>query len=131
MPITSPRRLSSGPPELPGLMAASVWMTSWVRRSATGSGRPTALTTPTLTVWLRPNGLPIAITQSPGAICDESPSLASCRACFGIWVSLMRALSVNWSRPTTFASYTSSASSPKNAISIFVAPSTTWLLVRM
>ena len=28
MPITSPARLSSGPPELPGLMAASVWMKS-------------------------------------------------------------------------------------------------------
>jgi hypothetical protein len=28
MPITSPARFSSGPPELPGLMAASVWMKS-------------------------------------------------------------------------------------------------------
>ncbi len=28
MPMTSPRELSSGPPELPGLMAASVWMAS-------------------------------------------------------------------------------------------------------
>ncbi len=26
MPITSPSALNSGPPELPGLMAASVWM---------------------------------------------------------------------------------------------------------
>ena len=26
MPMTSPLRLISGPPELPGLMAASVWM---------------------------------------------------------------------------------------------------------
>ena len=26
MPTTSPRMLSSGPPLLPGLMAASVWM---------------------------------------------------------------------------------------------------------
>ncbi len=25
MPTTSPRRLRSGPPELPGLMLASVW----------------------------------------------------------------------------------------------------------
>ena len=29
MPITSPRRLSSGPPLLPGLMAASVCRKSW------------------------------------------------------------------------------------------------------
>jgi hypothetical protein len=28
MPITSPRVLTSGPPELPGLMAASVWRKS-------------------------------------------------------------------------------------------------------
>ena len=28
MPTTSPRRFTSGPPELPGLMAASVWMKS-------------------------------------------------------------------------------------------------------
>ena len=27
-PITSPRALVSGPPELPGLMAASVWIMS-------------------------------------------------------------------------------------------------------
>ena len=26
MPITSPSRLTSGPPELPGLIEASVWM---------------------------------------------------------------------------------------------------------
>jgi len=26
IPITSPRMLTSGPPELPGLIAASVWM---------------------------------------------------------------------------------------------------------
>jgi hypothetical protein len=26
MPITSPARLNSGPPELPGLIATSVWM---------------------------------------------------------------------------------------------------------
>ncbi len=35
MPMTSPRTLSSGPPELPGLMAASVWITFCQRPSAT------------------------------------------------------------------------------------------------
>ncbi len=29
MPITSPAMFTSGPPELPGLMAASVWMKRW------------------------------------------------------------------------------------------------------
>ena len=33
--------------------------------------------TPTLTVCARPNGLPIAITQSPGCICAESPNFTS------------------------------------------------------
>jgi len=28
IPMTAPRASSSGPPELPGLMAASVWMKS-------------------------------------------------------------------------------------------------------
>ena len=28
MPMTSPRKLNSGPPELPWLIAASVWMKS-------------------------------------------------------------------------------------------------------
>ena len=39
-----------------------------------------ALITPTLTVWPRPNGLPIATTQSPGCICDESPNFTSVRS---------------------------------------------------
>ena len=82
MPMTSPRMLSSGPPELPRLMAASVWMYS---RSRPGIGlscvstRPTALTTPTVTVFENENGLPIAMTQSPAAICAESPNFASGR----------------------------------------------------
>ena len=48
-----------------------------MRPVATGNGRLSALTTPTLTVCARPNGLPIAITQSPGCICAESPNFAS------------------------------------------------------
>jgi hypothetical protein len=31
MPMTSPCRLTSGPPELPGLILASVWMYSRMR----------------------------------------------------------------------------------------------------
>lgn len=32
MPIRFPKLSRSGPPLLPGLIAASVWMTSWIRR---------------------------------------------------------------------------------------------------
>ena len=39
MPITSPRRFSSGPPELPGLIAASVCSISFERPSVTRNGR--------------------------------------------------------------------------------------------
>ena len=61
MPTTSPVVATSGPPEFPGLSAASVWMTSsmsrplWARKD-----RPSAETTPAVTVDSKPNGLPIA-----------------------------------------------------------------------
>jgi S1-C subfamily serine protease len=40
MPMTSPRELSKGPPELPGLMAASVWMASSVGQKVYAIGNP-------------------------------------------------------------------------------------------
>ena len=64
MPRRSPFISTSAPPELPGLMAASVWMKKprsempiWVRA--------TAETMPLVTVWPTPNGLPMASTRSP------------------------------------------------------------------
>ena len=49
-PITSPREVTSGPPELPGLSAASVWrMSSISRPERLRSDRPSALTTPVVT----------------------------------------------------------------------------------
>ena len=102
-----------------------------VRPSVTGNGRLSALMTPTLTVCDSPNGLPIAITQSPGCICAESPNLASGSAWSGFSVSSISALSVSGSRPTTRARYRMSSSSPYNETSTLSAPSTTWLFVRM
>ncbi len=102
--MTSPRAFSSGPPELPGLIAASVCSTSAKRCSAIGNERAVALITPTLTVCARPNGLPIATTQSPGSILDESPNLISVRPAFGS-TSWIKALSVSGSRPTSLASW--------------------------
>ena len=64
MPSRLPLLSTSAPPELPGLMAASVWMKfskvlmpSWLR--------PSALTMPEVTVWPTSNGLPMASTTSP------------------------------------------------------------------
>ena len=51
MPTTSPREDTSGPPELPGLSAASVWITSSISRpDRARSERPSAETTPVVTV---------------------------------------------------------------------------------
>ena len=52
MPTTSPRVLNSGPPELPGLTATSVWMNGTLLSS--GKERPLALTTPAVTVLSKP-----------------------------------------------------------------------------
>ena len=51
MPMTSPRELTSGPPELPGFRAASVWMTSSIMRPVVERMLlPNALMTPAVTV---------------------------------------------------------------------------------
>ena len=88
-------RPADGPPELPGLIAASVCKTSLLRPSETWNGRWVPLMTPTVTVYARLKGLPIAITQSPGAICDESPNLASGSAWLGLSTSCKSAVSVS------------------------------------
>jgi hypothetical protein len=63
-PITRPAESSSGPPELPGLMAASVWITLVISRPAlVGRRRLSALMMPVVSVWSSPNGLPIANTH--------------------------------------------------------------------
>ena len=63
-PTTRPRASTSGPPELPGFKAASVWITSSISRPPTERNeRPSALTTPAVTVLWKPSGLPIATTS--------------------------------------------------------------------
>ena len=73
MPISAPSRSTSAPPELPGLMAASVWMKkpeSLIPRLV----RATAETMPLVTVWPTPNGLPTASTRSPTSSLSELPN---------------------------------------------------------
>ena len=70
-PTTWPCRLTSGPPELPGLIAASVCtalMYDESPPSPTVTGRSTALTMPEVTVAESPSGEPIATTVSPTRI---------------------------------------------------------------
>ena len=69
MPTTWPWRFSSGPPLLPGLMAASVC--SITVRSA----RRTALMMPRVTLfWNTPSARPMAITSCPGRTSLTVPS---------------------------------------------------------
>mmetsp|Transcript_9361 Transcript_9361/g.24034 ORF Transcript_9361/g.24034 Transcript_9361/m.24034 type:complete len:268 (+) Transcript_9361:2227-3030(+) len=60
-PTSRPDESSRGPPEFPGLMAASVWTTPRMVRPVTPwMSRPTPDTMPLVSVWSSPNGLPIA-----------------------------------------------------------------------
>ena len=122
MPISSPLRLTSAPPELPGLIEASVWMKFW-KPSPRRPLRPTADTMPEVTVWPMPNGLPTATTKSPTLSVLESASASALRFCAGIFIT---AMSVSGSEPTKSAfSVRPSAS----VIETSSAPSITWWLV--
>ena len=99
MPTTWLFKLASGPPELPGLMGASAWIASnrngpaalWGLLGSGGSWtvRPSALTTPCVTVG--PPGsasaLPMATTQSPICSWLESPSSATGKFNVLIWTT--------------------------------------------
>ena len=83
MPITCADVSISGPPELPGLMAASVWM-RFCRVSVAVpvppavTERPSAETMPCVTVGVpaaNPSALPMATTASPTAVLDELPNV--------------------------------------------------------
>src|SRR5574341_98206 len=90
------------------------------------SDRPTALMTPTVTVWSSPKGLPMAMAHSPIRILPESPNVATGRSS-GASI-LITARSVLESLPMTVAeNFRLSA----RRTSIWSACSITWLLVKM
>ncbi len=125
MPTTSPDEVTSGPPELPGLSAASVWITLSISRpERVRNERPSALTTPAVTVHWKPKGLPIATTSWPTRNCRESPSRANAEASPS---RRSTARSVSGSSPTRVAPRLRPSG---NAASILRASLTTWLLVR-
>jgi hypothetical protein len=113
IPMTSPRTLTSGPPELPGLIAASVWMKSWMllcERPGRFSARPLALMIPCVTVNVRfsPSGLPTASTHSPTRAASLSPNGAGVRP---VASTRSTATSVVGSVPTTLATNSRRSSS--------------------
>ncbi len=89
------------------------------------SFRPTAEMIPEVTVWSKPNGEPMARTQSPTRADALLPFWSG-----RYWVesTLITATSDLGSVPTTLAS---NSSPSKNWTLISPAPSTTWLLVTM
>jgi len=98
-PMTSPADDTRGPPELPGLSAASVWMTSSISRPVEARiERPSADTTPDVTVHSKPSGLPMAMAIWPRRSRLESPSGATSVKLPSARTS---AMSVSGSRPST------------------------------
>ena len=75
MPMTFASASTRGPPELPGLIGASVWMRPVSVVLPIGSVRSRPLMMPDVTEAEKPNGLPKAIAVSP--ICTLSGSARS------------------------------------------------------
>src|SRR4028118_1450217 len=99
IPMTVPRASKSGPPELPELMAASVWTAlSMVNPLGASMGRPSPLTMPVVTLMPTLSGLPMAITGSPTPSAPESPSVSG-RSMLSGASTLMTATSVEGASP--------------------------------
>lgn len=79
-------------------MEASVWM-KFSYAAIPTSDRPVALTTPTVSVWSRPKGFPMAMAHSPTRSASEFPSLATGRSF--LVSTRITARSVLGSAPTT------------------------------
>mmetsp|Transcript_4572 Transcript_4572/g.16922 ORF Transcript_4572/g.16922 Transcript_4572/m.16922 type:complete len:296 (+) Transcript_4572:1891-2778(+) len=134
MPTTRPNSSHSGPPELPGFKATSVWMnrTREPQRGAraapndSDSDRRKLETMPRVTVLSSPMGCPMATTQSPTRSVASSPSAAAFRSAGGR-SKATTARSVDSSSPSTVASR---ASPSARTTPTRTAPSTTCALVR-
>ena len=118
----------SGPPELPWLIAASVWIAPVIEKLfGAVIVRFVALTMPEVIVSGRLNGLPIATTLWPGCTDDELPSASgwSLEAGRSTWIT---AVSVDLSLPTSVAFAVEPSS---NLTWIELAVATTCSAVRM
>jgi hypothetical protein len=82
MPTTCPSIVTSGPPELPGLAAASNWirLVSIFLPSGSRNSRFSPETTPPLTLGPMPKGWPTATTWSPGRRSEVERIVAASRS---------------------------------------------------
>ena len=86
MPTNSPLALNMGPPELPGLTAASVWIKVWVALLSTISRfRPLTMPLETLLANRPLYGLPMTKTVSPSLRLLEEPNLTGVRPVLSIF----------------------------------------------
>src|SRR5690606_2964848 len=129
MPTTWPSMSTSGPPELPGLAAASNWIRLVSRRWPSGerNSRRSPETTPELTDGPMSNGKPAATTWSPTARSAVERIVAGFRSS-GIERARTTARSCFGSSATTTASETWPSA---NSALIRSAPATTCRLVRI
>ena len=105
--MTCPYMLTSAPPELPGLIAALVWiqfMSNPVASERICRFRPDTM--PLVTEPESPAGLPIATTDSPRTTSSELPMTAAGKSLPSI---LITARSVLLSLPMTVAGYSVSS----------------------
>ena len=126
MPMTLASASIRGPPELPGLMGASVWMSPVSMPMGDSISRSSPLTMPAVTVWEMPKGLPMATTGSPTS---TVPSAASSAAASSWSVSTATtARSRSGIRPTTRpgSSVPSASFTVRSSV-----PATTWCAVRI
>ncbi len=103
-PTTRPDPSTSGPPLLPGLIAASVWIRSWrlveveaALSAGTEMSRPRAETIPDVTLlgYWRPSGLPIAMASWPTSSVAESPIGATARLATASILTMARSVRVS------------------------------------
>mmetsp|Transcript_2689 Transcript_2689/g.3605 ORF Transcript_2689/g.3605 Transcript_2689/m.3605 type:complete len:214 (-) Transcript_2689:398-1039(-) len=107
-PIKRPDESIRGPPEFPGLIAASVWMQFLITRPPNPStSLPNADTTPVVTVLSKPNGFPIAKADWPTCKSLEVPTFKGVGNMLVGHFILSTAKSFSGSTPTTLASQAS------------------------
>ena len=103
-PITRPLASSSGPPELPGLIGASVWITLSMRKPLGASiSRSRPETIPAVAVLSRPSGKPMAIAASPTSTVSDSASASGVTPFAALASTSSTARSDDGSVPTTRA----------------------------
>ena len=130
-PTWRPAQVTSGPPELPGLMAASVWIAparTVVPPPALGTGmwRFNALTIPLVTVPDSPSGAPRATTGCPTTRTSRRARVSTGRP---VRSTFNRARSVIGSVPIRVAGSRSPSLNSTSIVPELTASAITWSLV--